>query len=259
MQEKWEPSFAAQRDNALYSDAPLKIVFLPGLLCDERLWAKQIDALGDIAHATVAHLDTADSMAALASSVLEQAPDGAFMLAGMSMGGYVALEIMRQQPKRVLGLALISTTARADAPETTKGRRSLMKLSKQDFDLVIDQMLPKLLHESRLDDADSAGLMRKMAEAAGAETFRRQQEAIIGRADSRPGLHEIACPTLIVCGREDKTTPPEMHTELAQNIPGAHLSVIERCGHLAPLEQAEQVTRELRSWITETHSGYALR
>lgn len=259
MQERWEPSLAAQRDTALHSDGPLEIVFLPGLLCDERLWAKQIAALGDIAHATVARLDEGDSMAALADSALAQAPEGAVMLAGMSMGGYVALEIMRRQPKRVLGLALISTSARPDTPEATEGRRALMKQSKEDFELVIDQLLPKLLHESRLTDVSSAGIMRRMAHEAGAETFRRQQEAIIGRPDSRPDLHDIACPTLIICGRDDKTTPPELHTELAQGIPGAHLTVIEQCGHLAPLEQPEQVTRQLRSWLTETHSGYALR
>jgi pimeloyl-ACP methyl ester carboxylesterase len=259
MPEKWEPSLAAQRDTALHSDGPLEVVFVPGLLCDERLWEKQIEALADIAHATVARLSDGDTIEALAHSVLDQSPEGAFMLAGLSMGGYVALEIMRQQPKRVLGLALMSTSARPDTPEATEGRRSLIKQSKQDFELVIDQLLPKLLHESRLTDVSSAGVMRRMAHDAGAETFRRQQEAIIGRADSRPALHDIACPTLIVCGREDKTTPPELHTELAQGIPGAHLAVIEQCGHLAPLEQPEQVARELRSWLTETHSGYALR
>lgn len=259
MQAQWEPTLAAQRDIALTSDAPLEIVFLPGLLCNERLWAAQIDGLSDIAHATVARLGNADSVEALANAVLNQAPNGAFMLAGMSMGGYIALEIMRQQPQRVLGLALISTSARPDMPETTEARRELMRLATHDLDKVIDQLLPKLLHPSRLNDVNSAGVMRSMAEELGAEVFKRQQEAIIGRPDSRPRLHEINCPTLILCGREDQTTPPTVHSEMAQAIPGAHLAILEECGHLAPLEQPAQVTRELRSWLMEMYGAYALR
>jgi pimeloyl-ACP methyl ester carboxylesterase len=259
MQEKWEPTLTAQRDIALASDAPLEVVFLPGLLCDARLWAQQIDALGDVAHATVARYGDADTMEAMAAAALEQAPDGAFMLAGLSMGGYVAFEIMRQQPKRVLGLALISTSARPDTSETSEARRALVKQSKSDFPGVIDQLLPRLLHERRLNDAVLTSVVRSMAEELGPEVFRRQQAAIIARPDSRTQLHEIACPTLIVCGRDDKITPVEVHAEMAERIPGAHLSILEDCAHLATLEQPDHVARELRSWLTETNSAYALR
>lgn len=259
MQDKWEPTLTAQRDIALVSDAPLELVLLPGLLCDERLWADQIEALADIAHATVARLDAAETMAAMAAAVLEQAPEGAFMLAGMSMGGYVAFEIVRQQPQRVLGLALVSTSARPDTPETSAARREQISQSKHDLDGVLNQLIPKLVHESRLSDPGSAGLMRDMAATLGADVFKRQQEAIMARPDSRPMLHEITCPTLVVCGRDDRTTPPELHAEIAQAIPGSHLAVIEDCGHLAPLEQPEKVTQELRNWLLETRSAYALR
>lgn len=244
---------------AMPMDAPLEVVFLPGLLCNERLWADQIEGLGDIAHANVARLDTADSIEAMATLALNQAPAGAFMLVGMSMGGYVAFEMMRQQPQRILGLALISTSARPDMPETIEARRAQMRLAGHDLGIVIDQMLPKLVHPDRLNDTRSAGVMRSMAEEMGAEVFKRQEEAIIGRPDSRPTLGEIGCPTLVLCGREDQTTPPELHTEIADAIPGAHLAIIEHCGHLAPLEQAEEVTRALRSWLMETRSAYALR
>lgn len=259
MQNKWEPTLEAQRINSLTADAPLEIVLLPGLLCTERLWAHQIEGLEDIAHATVARLDTADSMEALAASVVNQAPGGPFMLAGMSMGGYVAFEIMRRYPKRVLGLALISTSARPDMPEAVELRRSLMRLADHGLDVVIDHLLPRLLPESRLNDIHTAGVMRDMAQELGVEVFKRQQEAMIGRADSRPDLHAIHCPTLIVCGSEDRTTPPEVHHEMADAIPGAQLEVIDSCGHLAPLEQPESVTRALRSWLLETRSAYALR
>ena len=208
MQNKWEPTLDAQRTRSLTADAPLEIVFLPGLLCTERLWTQQIEGLEDVAHATVARLDTADSMEALASSVLNQAPSGPFMLAGMSMGGYVALEIMRRHPKRVLGLALISTSARPDMPEAVELRRSLMRLADHGLDVVVDHLLPRLLPEPRLNDRHTAGVMRDMASELGVEVFKRQQEAIIGRPDSRPDLHAIHCPTLIICGREDRIVDP---------------------------------------------------
>lgn len=259
MTEKWEPTLAAQREIALSSETPLEVVFLPGLLCTEQLWAAQVEGLSEVAHATVARLDTADSMEAMASSALNQAPAGAFMLVGMSMGGYVALEIMRQQPQRVLGLALLSTSARPDMPETSEARRAQMRLAGHDLDTVVDQLLPKLLHPSRHQDMDCTRVVRSMAKTLGADVFKRQQEAIIGRPDSRPNLHEINCPTLVLCGREDPITPPEVHTEIAQSIPGAHLVTLDNCGHLSPLEQPEEVTRELCSWLTETQRAYALR
>jgi pimeloyl-ACP methyl ester carboxylesterase len=259
MPNQWEPTLAAQRELALASDAPLEIVLLPGLLCDKRLWAAQTEALSDVAHATVARLDGEDSIASLAQAVLDQAPKATFMLAGLSMGGYVALEIMRQQPKRVLGLALISTSARPDTPEASNSRRVLMKQSKDDFPAVLDQLLPRLMHESCLADTVVTANVLAMAKELGPEVFRRQQEAIIGRPDSRPQLHEISCPTLVICGRDDQITPLEVHREMVERIPGANLVTIEHCGHLATLEQPEQVSRALRSWVEEINSAYALR
>lgn len=259
MTDKWEPTLTAQRDVALNSDAPLSLLYLPGLLCDTRLWSAQILALGDVANATVASLDSETTMEALAASALEQAPEGAFMLAGLSMGGYVALEIMRQQPQRVLGLALLSTSARPDTPNSTHNRRMQIEQAETDFEGIVDALLPRLLHPAKLLDADIAATVHAMAHELGPEVFRRQQEAIISRQDSLPHLHEISCPTLIICGREDKITPLDVHSEMASRIPGAQLSIIEHCGHLSPLEQPGQVTNMLRSWLMETHRGYALR
>lgn len=259
MQENLEILSPPPHNFVVPTDMPLEVVFLPGLLCNERLWTDQIDGLGDVAHTTVARLDTADSIEAMATLALNQAPAGAFMLVGMSMGGYVAFEMMRQQAQRILGLALISTSARPDMPETIEARRAQMRLAGYDLDIVIEQLLPKLVHPDRVTDMSSAGVMRHMAEEMGAEVFKRQEEAIISRPDSRPMLGDISCPTLVLCGREDQVTPPEVHTEIAEAIPGARLAIIENCGHLAPLEQPKQVTRELRSWLMETRSAYALR
>lgn len=237
----------------------LEIMFLPGLLNDHRLWWQQIDGLSDIAHGSVADLSTAGSMPELASSVLAQAPAGSFFLAGLSMGGYVALEIMRQCPQRILGLALLDTSARPDTAQATAGRRQLMQQSESDFDGVIEQLLTRLLHPRKLDDAIVRDTCWSMAKALGPEVFRRQQEVIIGRIDSRPLLHQISCPTLVLCGRDDQITPVEVHVELAERIAGAHLSIIEDCGHLSPLEHPCLVTRKLRSWLEEIQKGYGLR
>ena len=259
MAEKWEPTLTAQRDIAVNSDAPLELLCLPGLLCDTRLWSAQIKDLEDVAHITVPQLGSETTIEALAASVLAQAPDGVFMLAGLSMGGYVALEIMRQQPERVLGLALLSTSARPDTAASTRNRRALIEQSERDFTGVVGELLPRLLHPAKLVDTEITSIIGAMAHDLGPEVFRRQQEAIISRPDSRPHLHAINCPTLILCGREDNITPLDVHTEMATRIPGAQLTVIEHCGHLSPLEQAGQVSGALRSWLTETCSTYALR
>src|SRR5262245_7819729 len=129
-----------------------EIVFLPGLLNDSRLWLQEMEGLHDIVHATVADICKRDSIAALAEDVLQQAPAGSFVLAGLSMGGYVALEIMRRAPGRVTALALLDTSARPDNAEATAARRALMQRAESDFEGVVNTLLPRLVHPTRLDD-----------------------------------------------------------------------------------------------------------
>ncbi|MEW6439882.1 MAG: alpha/beta fold hydrolase [bacterium] len=225
------------------------LVLLQGLLNDARLWSRQIAGLSGRAAAFVPDLTGADSIAALAAGVLRQAPGGSFALAGLSMGGYVALEIIRQAPERVAALALLDTSARPDAPEATEARRRLLHLAETDFPAVTETLLPRLLHPSRRNDRAVADVVRDMARRVGKEAFLRQERAIMGRADSRPLLPAIACPTLVACGREDAITPAEVHEEMAGRIPGADLAVIDACGHLSPLERPDEVTELLRRWL----------
>ena len=227
----------------------MNVVFLPGLLCDARLWAAQVRALGDRAMVQVADMTTGGTMAALAADVLARAPSGRFALAGLSMGGYCALEIVRQAPERVAALALLDTSARPDTPEGTTNRRRLVKLAGHDFDRVVDELLPKLVAPAHLAEPAIAGTVRAMAGAFDAASFARQQEAIISRADSRPLLPAIACPTLVLCGREDALTPVAIHEEMAAAIPGARLVVVDGSGHLSPLEQPDAVTAALSAWL----------
>jgi pimeloyl-ACP methyl ester carboxylesterase len=227
----------------------MNVVFLPGLLCDARLWEAQVRALGARATVQVADMTTGGTMAALAADVLARAPTGRFALAGLSMGGYCALEIVRQAPERVAALALLDTSARPDTPEGTTNRRRLVKLAEHDFDRVVDELLPKLVAPAHLADPAIAGVVRAMARAFDPTSFARQQEAIISRADSRPLLPTITCPTLVLCGREDALTPPAVHEEMAAAIPRARLVLVDGSGHLSPLERPEAVTAALAAWL----------
>ncbi|WP_193370520.1 alpha/beta fold hydrolase [Pelagibius marinus] len=227
------------------------LVLLPGLLCDAALWQPQVDALSDIADCRVADLTTQDSIEAMAESVLAGAP-GRFALAGLSMGGYVALEIMARAPERVIRLALLDTRAQADDPQESRRRRGLIELAeKGQFKGVTPRLLPLFIHEARLDDAALTGTVTRMAQHVGKEAFIRQQRAIMGRRDQMPTLVKIHVPTLVLCGREDALTPLADHKVMAAGIAGARLTVIEDCGHLATLERPEEANAALRRWLTE--------
>lgn len=224
------------------------LVLLPGLACDARLYASQTAALADLAVPLVPNLDAA-SVGEMADAVLGAAPKR-FALAGLSMGGYVAMEILRRAPSRVTRLALISTTARPDAPEQTAMRRELIELARGDrFALVMPRLLPKLISAGRRDDAELRKLVIDMADAVGAETFARQQTAILARPDSRDDLGRVTVPTAIVCGDADELTPPDRHREMAALIGGATLTVIPGSGHLATLEAPDAVGAALRAWL----------
>ncbi|NMG29657.1 alpha/beta fold hydrolase [Aromatoleum evansii] len=229
----------------------MNLLLLPGLLNGASLFEHQAEALADLVGITVADLTGSDSIAALAADVLQQAPSGPFMLAGMSMGGYVAFEIMRQAGERVRALALLSTSARPDTPDATAAREELITLAETDFPAVIDKLLARMAHPEHANTPEVGGVFQSMATGLGREVFVRQQRAIIGRADSRPTLASIRCPTLVLCGRDDLVTPPDVHRELAAGIAGAQLEIIEECGHLLPLEQPEQVTGILRGWLSD--------
>ena len=225
------------------------LVLLPGLLNDYRLFEHQIAGLADVATITVADLSNANSMSELASTTLKQSPPGQFALAGLSMGGYLALEIMRQAPERISALALLDTSARPDTAESTANRQALMKLAETDLRAVIEKLIPKLIHPSQLNDTRQTNAIKAMADTLGKDVFIRQQQAIIGRVDSRPSLNKINCPTLILCGANDIITPLDVHEEMHKSIRNSTLATIENCGHLSTLGQPEQVTASLRDWI----------
>ena len=175
---------------------------LPGLLSDGAQWRAQVDDLADVAAPVVPDLSGDDSIAGMALRASAAAPPR-FAVAGLSMGGYVALEIMRQAPERVTRLALLDTSARTDTPEQEGRRREAIRLAEVGrFDDVADRMLSNLVHPDRLADEGLVSAIRAMAARLGKDGFLRKQRAIMGRIDSRPHLPRIACPTLVLCGRE---------------------------------------------------------
>ena len=228
-----------------------KVMFLPGLLNDASLFEEQITALSTQASVGVADLTRAETIADMANEAIKEAPEGRFVLVGLSMGGYVAFEIMRRVPERICSLILLDTSARPETPESSATRRALMNLAEIDLDMVIEQLLPKLSHPERVSLPAVRGVIQSMAASLGKEVFIRQQKAIIDRPDSRPTLAKITCPTLVICGREDLITPPEMAEEIAAGIKHAQLKIIEQCGHLSTLDQPEAVGKLICSWISD--------
>jgi pimeloyl-ACP methyl ester carboxylesterase len=228
----------------------LPIVLIPGLTCSARLYAGQIPALWQFGSVTVADHTRDDSMAAIARRILADAPPR-FALAGLSMGGYICFEIMRQAAERVAKLALLDTGARADTPEQTERRRAVIALTKDGgYAEIPDLAFPLYVHRKRHHDEALKRLVRMMAEETGPQAYLRQQQAILSRPDSRPGLAAVACPTLVLVGEGDEATPPELAREIAAGIPGSHLVTIPDSGHLSTLEQPQRVTKALVDWLS---------
>lgn len=225
------------------------LLLLPGLLCDAALWQNQIKGLKTLADCHVVDTTRHESIDAIARAVLSHAPPQ-FALAGLSMGGYVAFEIMRQAPQRVLKLCLIDTSARPDTDEQQQRRRLLLAMSKSgQFKGVTPRLLPMLIHPDRMDDKDLTQTIMAMAERVGRDAFHHQQTAILNRIDSRPFLKDIRCPTQVIVGAQDTLTPIEIAREIASGIAGSRFNIIESCGHLSSLERPEEVTAIMQGWM----------
>lgn len=228
---------------------PKHLVLLPGLICDEALWRHQTAYLKDVLTVQVVDMTRDDTIQALAERVLRESP-ASFALAGLSMGGYVAQEVMRHAPERVERLALVNTNARADTEEQRETRLGLIKLAELGkFKGVTPKLLPKLVHPARLKDPAVADVVMAMAERVGQDAFIRQVKAIMGRRDGRPDLEAIRIPTLILAGRQDLLCPVEMQEEMQARMPQSKLVLIEDCAHLSPLERPEAVTAVFRYWL----------
>ena len=227
----------------------LPIVLVPGLNCSPRLYAEQIPALWQSGPVTIADHRGDETMAGIARQILADAPPR-FALAGLSMGGYVALAIMREAPERVDRLALLDTGARADTPEQSERRKLQIEMALSGrFAEIPDLQWPFLVHKNHQNDEALKRLVRLMAEETGPEAFARQQRAIMTRPDSRSTLAAIRCPTLVLVGEGDQLTPPELAKEIHSLVSGSRLVVVPDCGHLSAIERPAAVTQALAEWI----------
>lgn len=230
-------------------NAHLPLILIPGLLNTARLWADQAAVLGRGRPVHIADSASADTLGGLAEGVLRGAPER-FALAGLSMGGYVAFEILRRAPLRVDRLCLVDTTARPDTAEQSGRRRMLMDLAaREGIAAVLPMLLPGFLAPRHKDDPHLVGIVTEMANAVGVDGFVRQQLAILARPDSRAELAGIGIPTMVLVGIDDQITPKDRAEEMVEAIPDAELVVIPDAGHFAPLENPMAVTAAMQRWL----------
>lgn len=222
-----------------------QIVLIPGLLNDADLWREQISGLVGVARPRVADITRGKSLAVLAEMVLATSEDR-FALVGFSLGGIVAQEILRRAPERVTHLALLDTTMLPDTPERAAEREQLIVQAAKPgrFHGFGRKLAQSYLAPENQNNTDLIDRVRAMTERLGPEVFIRQTR--IARPDSRASLSGIACPSLVLCGRHDQLTPPELHRDMAGLIQEADLVVLEHSGHLTPLEEPEKVTEHLK-------------
>jgi pimeloyl-ACP methyl ester carboxylesterase len=227
---------------------------LPGLLCDRALWAAQLESLGQQVRCIVPTYGELDSVPAMADAVLAQAPPH-FVLVGHSMGGRVALEIMRTAAARVSALALLNTgyqprAAGAGGDNEARERHALLEQAAVGGMRAMGRVwVERMVHPARLGDHVLIEAILAMIERCTRPVFAAQIRALLNRPDATAVLSAIRCPTLLLCGREDTWSPPARHEAMARLIRNSHLVVVEQCAHMSPMEQPAAVCARLTQWL----------
>lgn len=225
------------------------LAFACAHLCDEHLFTAQVDALGDAYDCRTFVFRDHDSLGAMAEALLAATPPR-FTLIGLSLGGYVAFEIVRQQLHRLERLVLLDTTAIADSATRRAGRfADIAKVRAGGIEALIPELPARWLLPAHAKQAELVDLMAAMARSVGAKGQLNQQQAMLARPDSHDDLATVRVPTLLLCGAEDPVTPVADHEAMAARIAGSRLEVVRDCGHLSTLERPEVVTRVLADWL----------
>lgn len=235
--------------------AKTPLLLVPGLLCSPRLFEAQLAALGSEADIVVpdwrkAPLSVWDGWDTAARWVLDQMPAERFALAGLSLGGMLAVEIIQFAANRVSRLALLDTGMRSQSESERAIRRARIRLANEGhFELVLGMQMARFIPAYRLPDKRLVDEVIAMCGEIGVEIYKRQEELAAIRADRRPDLPKIDCPTIVVCGRDDAATPLFMSEEMAAAIEGSELIVVEQCGHLVTMEKPDETNAILRKWL----------
>lgn len=226
------------------------LLFLPGMMCDARLYGPQIAAFSASHTVMVAPFGQHETVAGIAAEVLAHAPPR-FALAGLSMGGIVAMEVIRQAPERITRLALLDTNPKAEAPAIAARREpQIEKVRKGGLRTVMrDEIKPHYLTDGPNTGA-ILDLCMAMAETVGPDAFVAQSRALQSRPDQQETLRRVNVPTLILCGEDDALCPLHRHTLMHELVPGATLTVIKDAGHLPVLEQPDATNEALSTWLT---------
>jgi pimeloyl-ACP methyl ester carboxylesterase len=227
------------------------VVFASGQLLTHECWAPQVAALSTDYDLRFSDHTRDETIAGMAARLLSEAP-GRFHLVAHAMGGFTAFEVMRQAPERVISLVLVATLAPNDGPAQTERRLGYIRLVESGrFAEVVEERIPILVHPARREDEPLLTIVRRMAAETGADTFLRQQRAIMSRADSRPSLGRITVPTLVIRGVQDGITTQGHLDEILAGVSRARLEAIEACGHLPMLEKPATTNRILAEWLAE--------
>lgn len=229
----------------------MQLILLPGLASDATMWRDQLPALPPALRAQVTDVHTRhDSIETMAGALLAEHP-GELLLCGASMGGIVAMEVLRQAPGRIRGAALLGTNARPETDDMRQLRENAIVLFEQGRAAeVIRANVMFAFHASRTLDAALTGTYLDFVLAAGAAQLIRQNRAIMSRPDARAHLPQVRCPVLVMCGDSDQLTPLDCSREIAALVPGAELEVVPACGHMLTMEQPEFVNARLNRWLT---------
>ncbi len=231
------------------------VLLIPGMLNTAAIWDRVVPLLQDAADVRIVNVQTQSSIAAMArnawSALADLAPATPVVVCGFSMGGYVAIEMVAQPKHAINGLVLLDTSARPESPEGEVTRAKTIAAFERNFAQVVENMLAFSTHPDHHQDAELFAKLRAIMMPVGGEAVVRQIRAVAGRADHRAQLTTLAIPTRVVCGREDKVTPPELSRELADLIPGAQLEWLAQSGHMTPVEQPDSVAHAIRALLSQ--------
>ena len=227
------------------------ILLIPGLGCTAELFAPQISALSGTHQITVGDHGCGGSIQEVAKQILANAP-ARFAIGGLSMGGMLAMELLRQAPERVSKAVLLNTTARAELPERKHVRAAVMRTAREmGMDKVFEETFPFWVHEDSRNDEQLQIIAQRMLSDTGVDRFIRQCEALIERPDWRSDLPDMKNPTLVIVGDGDALTPPKLAEEIFQLLPNAHKKVIRQCGHISTLERPDEVNALLLDFFAD--------